>query len=319
MKEQIQLSWGDPQIVRQALTETLGHKFSLSATSLLDQGYPPHYGNPILIDQLKTLTKRQTGHKPKHLFVTCGAIGAIHAALFALKDMNTDYVLINRRYFPFYPQIIANADMNVLHNPFLGLLNTKYKFISLIDSPSNPEGMVSPFQDIDIWDAAYASKTYSSGGHVPNKFKIVCGSLSKTLGLAGLRLGWAATDDDRLAQSLGNWVTSNYIGLSLDSMKTAENIIKSLDFDKFETRSSGYLDDNREQMQKVLDRFGQGNVPTRGMFAIMELGKAERKALEKANVIWQPGNSWGEDENWARLSLGATRETIRKAVKGILK
>ena len=50
-----------------------------------------------------------------------------------------------------------------------------------------------------------------------------------------------------------------------------------------------------------------------------KLGKAERKALTKANIKWQPGNTWGEDDNWARLSLGQTREIVRAAVRATLK
>jgi hypothetical protein len=55
------------------------------------------------------------------------------------------------------------------------------------------------------------------------------------------------------------------------------------------------------------------------MFAILQLGKAEIRALEKAGVVWQPGTSWGEDDSWARLSLGQDRKLTRAAVKAVLK
>ena len=324
MKPEYLLGWGDPIIVRQALSETLPFT-TKSASSLRDMGYTPHYGNPKLIGQLKSLAERQSGHRPKHLFVTCGATGAINAALHALKDTWTDWVVTNNRYFPIYPTIIAMTDMIMINRQKKDFLCNKSNgckqrnFISLIDSPSNPEGLIFPFDEVDIWDAAYATRTYSRSAHSPLKWKVMCGSLSKTLGLSGLRLGWASTDDDTLANSLSNHVTASYIGLPGPSMAIAEEVLDLLDLDRFETLSAGYLDDNRQQMQKLLDRFGQGNVPSRGMFAILQLGKTERKAMKRANIVWQPGSTWGEDDNWARLSLGQTREITRAAVKAALK
>lgn len=311
MKEH-NLSWGDPIIVRQALAETLGIKYPISATSFLDMSYPPHVGNPKLIEQLKKQAERQSGHKPKFLIVTCGATGALNAALHALKWPNSKLVIANKRYFPLYPQIIDAAGMTMTHN-------SKIAHISLIDSPSNPEGSVSPFQSADCWDASYSTKTYSKGGHTPQKWDVMCGSLSKTLGLAGLRLGWVSTDNSILAYRLESYVTTQNAGPSTVSMSIAEEVLATLDQDKFEVRASGYLDSNREEMQKLLTKFDAGDVPTRGMFALLELGKTERKALEKANIKWLPGSMWGETDDWARLSLGQSREVIRSAVKAALK
>ncbi len=325
MKQEISLQWGDPYIVRQALTETLGVCYPIFAPQYRDMAYPPHTGSPKLIELLKEQVKRQSGHKPKHLIVTCGATGAINAALYALKTQKTDWVVANKRHFPLYPAFISMADMimidknkkDELINKFNGCVETN--FISLIDSPSNPEGWVNPFEHADIWDGAYATKTYSKGGHTPKKFRVFCGSLSKTLGLAGLRLGWVSTDEDLLIHSLERYVTAQTAGPSTVSMSIAEEVLGILDQDKFETRAAGYLDQNREEMQKVLTKFGQGEIPVRGMFALLGLGKAEKKALERAKIKYLPGNMWGETDDWARLSLGQTREIIRAAVKAILK
>jgi aspartate/methionine/tyrosine aminotransferase len=323
MKPVNDLSWGDPIIVRQALTEVLGYDFSIVHKSIASLGYPDHLGTPKLVEQLKNMAEAQSGHRPKHLVVTCGATGAINAAIYALKDRGIDFVVTNKRHYPIYPQIVTTAGMVMIDREtkekLIGLGNPERSFISLTDSPSAPEGLVYPFESVDIYDAAYAGKTYTKGGHVPEKFKIMCGSLSKTLGLPGLRLGWASTDDDNLAIYLGRYVTANCIGQSALSMATAEQIINSLDPYRFETKSQNYLNDNREEVQRLLHRFGQGDTPTRGMFAIISLGKVERRALEKANIKWLPGSLWGETDEWARLSLGQTREVVKAAVKAALK
>lgn len=308
----IDMSWGCPVVIRQALHEELGNVFIHE--ELMELNYPPHLGNPKLIEQLKDLAYRHSGHRPRHLMVTCGATGAINAALYALRHPKFEFCLVNRRYYSLYPTIIGMADLIMTHDQ-----SKRSNAITLVDSPSNPDGSVFPFEGVDVWDAAYASKPYSTHGHVPFKWKIMCGSLSKTLGLAGLRLGWVSTDDDDIAKSLSIFITGSYIGLSKPSMEIAEHVFDKLNMDKFEDRAKDYLDNNREEMQRLLDKFGQGPVPTRGMFGVVQLGAAEKKALEKANVVWQSGTVWGEDENWARLNIGQTRELVREAVKRVIK
>ncbi len=323
MNGKIDLAWGDPLVVRQALTETLGKGYEMAFLHLERMKYPPHLGEHNLIEQLKDLTARQIGKRPKHLMVTCGASGAISAAIHALRRPWTEVVITGDRYYPFYHEIVKLAGLSRFgRTSAYGMQNdyiTEAISITLVDSPSNPDGLVYPFEEVDIYDAAYASATYSQKGHVPSKYKVVCGSLSKTLGLPGLRLGWVATDEDLLVGELTDYVTATYVGLSSLSMAVAEEILSKLDFARFEEKSRLHLDSNREEIQKVLDRFGQPQVSSRGMFALIELGKAERKALEKAGIRWQCGTTFGGDENLARINLGADREVIKKVVKEILK
>jgi aspartate/methionine/tyrosine aminotransferase len=325
MKPATDLSWGDPVTVRQALIETLGNKFSLAPRLLEAMSYTPHPGFPHLIEQMKDLAERQSGHRPKFLFVTNGASGAINSALQALKTSRTDWVVTDKRYYPFIPKMVYQADMIMIDRDRKEFLTNKENgcgqnsFISLTASPSNPEGEVRPFEAVDIYDAAYASRTYSSGGHVPIEYKVMCGSLSKTLGLSGLRLGFVSCDDPDIATSLGNYISNTYVGLSSVSQGIAEEVLHCIDLNKFEDRASGYLDDNRFQIQKILTKFGQGSAPTRGMFALVSLGKAERAALERANIKWQSGETFGADESVARLSLGQDRNVVRLAVREALK
>lgn len=322
MNSVLDLSWGCPFVVRQALTEVIGHDFVMANIYLERMSYTPHYGAPRLIEQLKDLSERQSGHRPKHLFVTCGATGGINAALYALKTQRTEWVITDNRYYPIYPAIVELSDMIMISNSVKSKLlqdGPSANFISLAASPSAPDGLVCPFSPVDIWDAAYASRTYGKGCSAPSRWKIMVGSLSKTLGLAGLRLGWASTDDDFIANSLGKYISTTYIGLSSASMAIAEQVFENLDQDTFELRSSGYIDSNREEVQKILTKFGQGDVPVRGMFATLQLGKSEKKSLEKANIKWQPGSTWGEDDSWARLSLGQSREITRLAVRSVIK
>src|ERR1035437_6489555 len=159
---------------------------------------------------------------PKHVTLTCGATGAIHAALYALKDRWEEYVVVGKRYFPFYPNIIGMSGMAMInrdeHKRLLGPIFTDKNFLTLTDSPNNPDGLVYPFENVDIWDGAYAGQQYTDRACVPQGYRIFCGSLAKTLGLGGIRLGWAATDDDALAHSLDNHAIYSYCGLPWPSI-----------------------------------------------------------------------------------------------------
>lgn len=327
MSKSTDLSWGCPVVVRQALSEILNMDGNniFYTPCLCDMGYTPHLGRPVLIEQLKDLAERQSGHRPKHLFITNGATGAVNATLYALRTQNSDWVVIDDRYYPMYPAIVGMTDMIAIsasrQTELIKMGCTDRNFITLVASPSNPDGAVCPFRDVDIWDSAYSSKVYGSPkfSHVPKSYKVMCGSLGKSLGLTGLRLGWVSTDDDGIASSLKNYIVTTYVGLSGPSMEISQSILSNLNQDRFERVASSYIDNNREEVQRLVTKFGQGNVPIRGMFATLELGKAEKKALDKAEIKWQPGSSWGADDNWARLSLGQDRELTRKAIRAALK
>lgn len=323
----ILLSWGDPKCVREALYDNLPPFIAHRSVNIWEMGYPDHNGSPDLIKELKVLAERQSKHRPKHLFVTNGATGAINAALYALKTVKTEWVVANKRYYPVLPGIINSAGLimcDTKHKQHLcdGELGcTDSNFITFVDSPSAPEGLVYPFEKVDIFDAAYASRTYTKGySHIPSDWKIMVGSIAKTLGLPSLRIGWVSTDNDDLANSLKHYVVSAYSGVSLVSQEMATGILKHLDKDKFEKLSASHIDDNREQIQKLFNRFGnKEEVPTRGMFAVTKLEKSQVKALNKANIVWQVGPSWGETEEWARFSLGQNRDLTKEAVRRIVK
>lgn len=323
-------AWGDTIAVRQALISTLPARFFLSHFSspltgsvdkILSMGYPPHDGDPELIDLVKEVARAQVGSAVKHLFITNGCTGALNVSLSAMKK-EASYGVFGDTYFPFYPQIVSGQGLITINYDQMDSLLTQNKneekdFIVILDSPSNPEGIFRQ-GEADIWDAAYASHKY--GGKKegqPLVWKAMCGSLSKTLGVNGIRLGWVATDDDAIAEELRASTTREYCGISQLQQDLAKSILKNLDQANFEAKAKSYIDDNREEWARVARRFGQLSGNT-GMFQILRLGKAETKALNKAGVIWQQGNSWGKDSSWARISLGQDRVLTKETVKDVL-
>jgi aspartate/methionine/tyrosine aminotransferase len=315
-------AWGDTIVVRQALVDSLPNGFSFISPqqNLLGMGYPPHEGDPELIELLKDLASVQMGSRPRYLFVTNGATGALNASLSVLKG-SADYGVFGDTYFPFYPGIVSSHGLIGISydkmNDFMHSGVTRQGFVVIADSPSNPEGVVRR-GEADIWDAAYASHKYGGGKWCqPLFWQVMCGSLSKTLGLNGIRLGWVATDKAHIAEALKLAVTNQYCGISQLQQELAKSILKVLDRHSFEIKAKSYIDDNREEWAKVAQKFGQQSGNT-GMFQILRLAQAEERALNKAGVIWQPGDSWGRDRSWARISLGQDRALTRNAVKDVL-
>ena len=321
-----QFAWGDPVCVRQALKEMLRNDPLLHSPHLeliRDGGYPVHEGNPRLIELLKNLALRQSGLRPKHLFVTNGATGGLNSALSVIKDKE-EFCITHGTYFPFYPAIISQtgfvhgdeSDMEHIESSYYSHKN----HVTLIDSPNNPLGHLW-YESVDIFDSAYGAYHYRKGSVVPQSWRIMVGSLGKTLGIPGIRIGWVSTNDDDLGIMLARYVTASYAGLPIQSQDTAIWYLGQLHdkMDEFEKLAGNYIDDNRNEFQKVMDHFEQSSVPERGMFCVLEIGDKERRVLESVGVKWQCGTTWGRDKNWARLSLGQNRELTREVVHEILR
>lgn len=322
MQPKLDFSWGDTVVVREALLKCIGKlKVQTGKSELMSMSYPVHEGDPDLVFLLKKLAKRQSGFKFKHLFVTNGATGALHASLNALRDDTALYVQTNQAYFPFYPGIIAQHGLVQISGDPADKLRGRRpdaKIIRIADSPSNPYGELFKGK-CDIWDAAYGADQYGGGiDAAPSEFKIMCGSLSKTLGLNGIRLGWAATNDDALAAALAEAVTFQYCGISQAQTNLAVCILEHVDMDEFEHLAWQKIQRNRELWGKVADKFGQPR-SERGMFQVLSLTPDLNAALILSDVKWQGGQTFGQDSRTARISLGQSNALTEKAVKLILK
>jgi aspartate/methionine/tyrosine aminotransferase len=321
----LDFAWGDTICVRQALTEVVGRSI-VHNVGLLDLSYPSHTGDPELVDMLKKVAYNQSGFNFKHLYVTNGCTGALNVAIAALKTDETFMGVIRPLHFPFYPSIVAQQGLLCVKsgdlNPrasYSGFLTQK-NYITIADSPSNPVGEGYK-GECDIWDAAYATKKYGGGKEsCPESFKIMCGSLSKTLGLNGLRLGWVATNDDLLGEKLAQIVTCQYCGISQSQTFIAKRVLKKLDkggWDDFENLAYKKINANRGEWRKVLDQFGLP-VCEKGMFQVFEPDVRLRAAMMMSGVKWQSGLSFGGNEWLVRISMGQTNEITKKAVKLVL-
>jgi aspartate/methionine/tyrosine aminotransferase len=317
-------SWGDTVCLREALFELLGTKKLLVEASQDNMGYTSHHGDAELLELIRDTAERQSGVRFKHIVLTNGATGALNIAIRALRTVDTDYVVTGKTYFSFYPGIVAGAGLT--HIDYGKMKEYRVRgvpstgFLVVNDSPSNPEGFLKK-EPCDIWDAAYASEKYGGGpSSAPESYKIMCGSLSKTLGVNGIRLGWAATNDDSIAEALSKHVTFEYCGLAKPQMDLAKQILghKKFDWDKFEKKAKQKIEKNRAEWAKVAKAFNQP-VYTKGMFQLFVLSEELEASLIKAEVKWTPGPSFGGGPETIRISLGQSYALTKDTVKKILR
>ncbi|KEJ00484.1 aminotransferase [Clostridium botulinum A2B7 92] len=185
--------------------------------------YSHIYGSPGLLKGIASLFQDV---KTEEIIPTHGAIGANHQALTTLLEPGDGMVSVAPTYQQHYsiPESI-NAEVNILkllpENNFLPdlqelkkMVNSNTKLIT-INNPNNPSGSLIPVELIkQIVDIAKSVDAYvlsdevyrgisEDGSYMPSivdlyEKGISVGSMSKTFSLAGLRLGWIVSKDEKI-------------------------------------------------------------------------------------------------------------------------
>ncbi len=184
--------------------------------------YGDHRGHP----GLRELLAKDGGTRPEHVLLTPGAAGALFIIATSLLSANDHMIVLRPNYATNIetPRAIG-CEMSFLELQFENEFQytdddiTKHikpntKLIS-ITVPHNPTGTVLPWEELkkivalaeenNCW--LLVDETYRGlGQEYPlattlGKRVLSVGSLSKSYGLPGLRLGWLMTRDDTLAET----------------------------------------------------------------------------------------------------------------------
>ena len=322
-------AWGDCRGIREIMIRHIPGKFL--ENDLENCGYPPHGGNPELIEEIRDLVVDLTGKRYKHVLVTNGATHALNAYVAAAKNGITQRLFTHKLHFLMYPGIAKQHGLE--HKP-VNLVNPSYYGgdLGIIDSPSNPRGTFAAGPTCNIgtvWDAAYHTPTYcgvrsNPGGMLkcidakPNH-DAMAGSLSKLTGINGLRIGWLATDDDTLFHKAYSYVEHDLCGVSNPSQHAALQILKKVNLQEFYEDSKRLLDNNRDSMARLNHIFsGQPIFPV-GMYALFEVDSKLRNLLERASVHTLAGHLIGDHRDSVRFNLANSAKATKAMVNAILK
>ncbi|WP_434305207.1 aminotransferase [Clostridium botulinum] len=207
------------------LLNLAGKNFEEYMASLGDirMTYSHIYGSPNLLKGIASLFQDV---KAEQIIPTHGAIGANYQVLITLLEPGDSMVSVAPTYQQHYsiPESMG-TEVNILkllpENNFLPdlqelkkMVNSNTKLIT-INNPNNPSGSLIPVELIkQIVDIAKSVDAYvlsdevyrgisEDGSYMPSivdlyEKGISVGSMSKTFSLAGLRLGWIVSKDDKI-------------------------------------------------------------------------------------------------------------------------
>jgi aspartate/methionine/tyrosine aminotransferase len=313
--------FGDSYAVRDALFEIVPPHHLLDIKPYL--GYADKAGDPELEGMVRDMVEQSTGNRYGFVVMTVGAHMGVGAALMAMEQrLGSHEVYYDELHFLRYPQLVRS--LNLLKASREDYYNTDRGVIRLTASPSNPTGILHSHGDEKdtVWDACYHNPIYTSpvaSAHLPRPdHACMVGSLGKVTGMNGMRLGWVATDDERLAQSVRSHHYNLTLGVSTTNLALAKSFFKRVDLHEFEMRAWNALCDNRSQLSK-LEYLLDGSVPNYGMFWFAKADDAARSLLARAKVTYIEGRECGGTDDEIRITIGQSRTLTRDMVRAVLR
>jgi aspartate/methionine/tyrosine aminotransferase len=274
--------------------------------------YPTMDGDPGLIRALKEL---HPGFE--HVVISNGGKQALAAAFYAYREARgKTHVEHAAPYWPSYPTLARFAGMT------FGSFGESYEdSIKVITSPNNPDGgFGQPGASCDVWDAVYAHWVYGWTGVEP-----ICGvrigSASKLLGLSGVRIGWALTNDADLAAMMRRYVEFTTSGVSIlaqryvrDALDTnSDDLIEGYAYARRDMLSNG--NSLKHLLGKHLAEIKGVPADHTGMFAwvLPKSPDAFLAACEAGKVAVVTGAACGRP-GWVRLNMCGGMSHTKKAL-----
>ena len=325
-------SLGNPDVPAPAAVKTALQDIAQNADQPFALGYMPNAGYPECRAKLgEYLTREQSVTVPgSNVIVTCGAAGGINAFFRAVLEAG-DEVICPSPYFVEYAfyagnfqgklvPVASKADTFELDcDAIAAAINNRTRAV-LVNSPNNPTGQIYSRKELEtladvlrnaskkygrtiylIADEPYRYLNYDNC-EVPSVFSVydasvVIGSFSKTLSLAGERIGYVAVNPALAgAEELLNGVimTNRILGFVNAPAVAQQILIRSvdatIDLDIYRRR--------RDLMAKVLTDAGIEFMMPKGAFYFFPKSPVadERVFVDKLlqeRILAVPGRGFG--------------------------
>ena len=348
-------SLGNPDVPPPPATQAVLEKIAADAVKPLGLGYCPNAGIPAVREAMAGyITKQQNlAVKGGNVILTVGAAGALVSFFRAVIDPG-DEVICPAPYFVEYASYcghfggvlkpIASKPDEGFRPDFDAMekaITPKTRAI-LVNSPNNPTGCIYAAEDMKrladivnkvnetrerplflLSDEPYRAFAYD-GAVVPpvlplTPYAVVLGSFSKTLSLAGERIGYVVIHPDMPdGATLVNAVTLTnrtlgFVNAPVIGQKLAAALLDAtVDLDIYDRR--------RKLMAKVLTEAGVEFVMPRGAFYFFPKapGGDDLKfvdALQKELILVVPGRGFGMAGH-VRLSCSVDEAIIARSAEG---
>lgn len=320
--------------------------------------YTQNAGLPELRSAIANHQNKQDGfnYNATHVVVSIGVQNAVYSSIKTLAKLGAKRVLIPAIHFGIYKKIPAEFGLEVICYPLLEDFGIDLKALSallqqddilILNSPSNPTGRVYDSEELSalakllksqldkgyvISDEIYGRLVYE--GEAALSFSkyfdrtIVVDGISKSGAVAGLRVGWCITRNEKLAKA----ITSN--NATVISTPPTANQWAALPVVNYQTQITidaynNQLLKNRDKVLVLMDRLSiKCNIP-RGSFYIFPkvngIIKGSIKdfcistAKQENGVVVIPGEAFGAPD-YLRISLASFEldEGLARLEKAIL-
>ncbi|MDZ7370854.1 MAG: pyridoxal phosphate-dependent aminotransferase [candidate division KSB1 bacterium] len=342
-------SLGNPDVPPPAEVAQALHDLAQRASKPLSFGYCPNAGLPAVREALagRVSEEQQTPLAGKHIVVTCGAAGAMNV-LFRAILLPGDEVMTFSPYFVEYGFYAANFGARLVTVPSRNDFSLDPKALEaaitdktralILNSPNNPTGVIYSREELEavveiltlksaeygrpillISDEPYRFLTYD--GLTPPAIlplydsSIIISSFSKSLSLAGERIGYLAVNPrlDGADLLLNGIILANRILGYVNAPIIGQQIILAalhagVDVTVYERR--------RRAMAEILDEMGLEYVMPQGAFYFFPKtpqGYSDDefiKLLLSENIIAVPGSGFGREGHF-RVAFCMEESIIR--------
>lgn len=353
-------SLGNPDVPPPEKAREVLHQIADDAIRPLGLGYCPNAGVPFVREKIAEYLSRQQGMEigAKDVVMTVGAAGALVDFFRATMEPG-DEVVVPSPYFVEYGNycghfggilkpVETNEDFSLDIAAIAAAVNDKTRAI-LINSPNNPTGAIYSRAEMEklaslvervnkeregksgaralflLSDEPYRAFAYD-GAEVPallplTKYAVVLGSFSKTLSMAGERIGYIALNPEITAADGGTLIqtlilvnrTLGFVNAPIIGQKLAAAICnETVDLQIYASR--------RNAMAKVLSDAGIEFTMPKGAFYFFPKapGGDDAKfvdALLEEKILAVPGRGFGR-AGYIRLSCSVDEKIIARSAEG---
>ncbi len=300
------------------------------------------YGGPGL---RAALADRWTGGDVGRVMVTHGSSEAIYLVMHMLLRPGDEVIVVDPAYQQLY-DIAAGLGCRITRWPLrtglgfsadmprLAELAASHPRMIVVNFPHNPTGMsITPDQQRElvriaaaedawlVWDNAFGEMTYTADPlPLPDGWYDKClsfGTLSKSYGLAGLRVGWCLAPPDLLARMA---LLRDYIALYVSPVLEffAERAVRNAD--RIVALQRKHATANRRMLlewAETVPELVRVSPPDGGVTAFVEfpgqpdVTRSCRRLAEEHRVLLVPGECFGDTfRGYARLGFGGTADEL---------
>ena len=312
----IDVSVGEPHLVRDNLIKVFNLNNSLKSIDVQEMAYPYSTGYQPLVKYLED--KHQAP-----VIITNGAKQALGAVFYALSKMNKTKVNMRRPYWALIPPLARMHGIDCVYD--------SEGQAELCLAPNNPDGFVPDLEQLSkscqekniplIHDAAYYTHIY-----LPRKVKLTTigdvqiFSISKMLGLSGLRLGYAVCPNVEFYQYIKEYMEAMTVGVSIVSQKFLYKLMVDImepqpyQVRGFEDMCSNDLEDNKRMLLRLDSEVLE--IPNNikdisGMFGWFKVGS--KADFNKAKIHPISGDLFGMP-GYIRMNLAFSKSTMQEIV-----